>query len=167
MDQQMDAVVFSELGRYEITTRPIPQIKNPQDVLVKILAASICGTDVHILHNPPGVIANPGIILGHECVAEIVSTGPAVKAFQPGDRVVADNNLPCGTCPACLSGHSNLCQSITSMGVHIDGVFCPVCCVSGHRPGQDQSRCCNRKSNFCGTTYLRHGCCEKAQSHAR
>jgi threonine dehydrogenase-like Zn-dependent dehydrogenase len=123
MDQQMDAVVFSALGQYEITTRPTPQIENPQDVLVKILAASICGTDVHILHNPPGVIANPGIILGHECVAEIVVTGPAVKAFRAGDRVVADNNLPCGTCPACLGGNANLCQNMSSMGVHIDGVF--------------------------------------------
>ena len=91
MDQQMDAVVFSALGQYEITTRPTPQIENPQDVLVKILAASICGTDVHILHNPPGVIANPGIILGHECVAEIVATGPGVKACRAGHRAVAED----------------------------------------------------------------------------
>ncbi len=123
MNLSMDAVVFTQPGQYEITQRPIPAISAPNEVLVKILAASICGTDVHILSNPPGVIANPGIILGHECVGEIVEVGERVKAFQAGDRVVADNNLPCGICPACLGGNSNLCQNMASMGVHIDGVF--------------------------------------------
>lgn len=123
MKTNMDAVVFSRMGEYEITTRPIPEIIRDTDVLVKIMAASICGTDVHILHNPPGVIANEGIILGHECVGEIIEIGSAVKSLKPGERIVADNNLPCGTCPACQSGHSNLCQNMASMGVHIDGVF--------------------------------------------
>lgn len=121
--QMMDAVVFTEIGKYEVTQRPVPQITQDNQVQAKILAASICGTDVHILGNPPGVIANPGIILGHECVAEITQVGARVTAFQVGDHVILDNNLPCGICPACQSGNSNLCQHMSSMGVHIDGVF--------------------------------------------
>ncbi len=121
--EQMDAVVFADIGTYEIVKRPIPAITQDNQVLAKILAASICGTDVHILGNPPGVIANPGIILGHECVAEIVAVGASVTALQQGDHVILDNNLPCGICPACQSGNSNLCQNMSSMGVHIDGVF--------------------------------------------
>lgn len=121
--EMMDAVVFTEIGKYEITKRPKPVIEQDDQVLAKILAASICGTDVHILGNPPGVAANPGIILGHECVAEIVEIGSRVTAFQPGDHVILDNNLPCGICPSCQDGNSNLCTRIFSMGVHIDGVF--------------------------------------------
>lgn len=119
----MDAVVFSAIGKYEVTKRPKPAIERDDQVLAKILAASICGTDVHILGTPPGVIANPGIILGHECVAEVVGVGACVTAFQPGDHVILDNNLPCGICPACQEGNSNLCTDMSSMGVHIDGVF--------------------------------------------
>lgn len=121
--EMMDAVVFTEIGKYEITKRTKPVIEQDDQVLAKILAASICGTDVQILGNPPGVAANPGIILGHECVAEIVETGSRVTAFQPGDHVILDNNLPCGICPSCQDGNSNLCTRISSMGVHIDGVF--------------------------------------------
>ncbi|MGC4018109.1 MAG: alcohol dehydrogenase catalytic domain-containing protein [Muricomes sp.] len=90
---------------------------------MKILRASICGTDVHILRNPPGIEASKGIILGHECVGEVVETGAGVKVLKKGDRVILDNNLPCGVCPACQSGNGNLCVNMASMGVHIDGVF--------------------------------------------
>ncbi|MEY8355487.1 alcohol dehydrogenase catalytic domain-containing protein [Lachnospiraceae bacterium 54-53] len=76
-----------------------------------------------MLHNPPGIEANKGIILGHECVGEVVETGASVKTLKTGDRIILDNNLPCGVCPACQSGSSNLCVKMASMGVHIDGVF--------------------------------------------
>lgn len=123
MNEMMDAVVFNEIGKFEVTTRKIPELIREQDVKIKILRASICGTDVHILHNPPGIAANKGIILGHECVGEVVETGVGVKMLKTGDRVILDNNLPCGVCPACQSGNSNLCTKMASMGVHIDGVF--------------------------------------------
>lgn len=124
MEQNMmDAIVFSDIGKYEFTKRPIPEITNNNEIKIKILAASICGTDVHILGNPPGVIANKGIILGHECVSAVVEVGSGVSSFQAGDHIILDNNLVCGVCPACQSGRSNLCSNMSSMGVHIDGVF--------------------------------------------
>lgn len=121
--EMMDAVVFSAIGKYEVTKRPIPVIEYGDQVLAKILAASICGSDIHILNDPPGINANPGIILGHECIAEVVEIGSRVTAFQPGDHVIIDNNLPCGTCRFCKEGKNNLCMNMTSMGVHVDGVF--------------------------------------------
>lgn len=119
----MQAVVFTDVGKYEITTRPVPEIKADDQMLVKILAASICGTDVHILSDPPGYEATPGIILGHEFVGEVVEAGPAVTMFKPGDRLIYDNNLQCGVCPSCQEGHYNLCTNVQAMGVQIDGVF--------------------------------------------
>lgn len=120
---KMNAVVFKEIGKFAYEKRDIPKIQKKDEMLLKIITASICGTDVHILHDPPGVIANEGIILGHECVAEVVEKGEDIINYEIGDRLILDNNLPCGTCAACQSGHSNLCTNMTSMGVHIDGIF--------------------------------------------
>lgn len=119
----MNAIVFKETGKFTYEKRPIPKIKKDSEILIKILAVSICGTDVHILGTPPGVAANPGIILGHECVGEVIEMGKGVKNYSIGDHLILDNNLPCGICPACQNGQSNLCANMASMGVHIDGVF--------------------------------------------
>lgn len=123
MSEMMNAVVFTEIGKYEYTKRPVPQIKGMSDVKIKILGASICGTDVAILAEPQRVPGVPGIILGHECVGEVVEVGPEVRKLRVGDHIILDNNLPCGVCPACQSGDSNLCTDMRSMGVHIDGVL--------------------------------------------
>ena len=123
MSDMMNAIVFTDTGKFEYTQRNIPQVKRADDVLFKILAASICGTDVHILGNPPGIQANKGIVLGHECVGEVVETGPAVIDLQVGDRVILDNNIPCGVCTPCQTGNNNLCMHMDSMGVYADGVF--------------------------------------------
>lgn len=120
----MEAIVFNEIGKFEYTQRPEPVICNADDVKIKILAASICGSDVHILADPPGIAANTGIILGHECVGEVVDMGEEVTGFSAGDHVILDNNLTCGICPFCRSGHSNMCINMRSMGSGIDGVFC-------------------------------------------
>lgn len=123
MNGMMNAIVFSKIGEYEYTQRPVPQLQAPTDVKIKILAASICGTDVAILADPQRVPGVPGIILGHECVGEVMDAGSAVYHLALGDRVILDNNLPCGVCSDCQTGNSNLCGNMRSMGVHIDGVF--------------------------------------------
>ena len=64
------------------------------------------------------------MIIGHEMVAEVVAVGDAVDAFQPGDMVVGDNNLPCGHCTMCHGGQYNECASLRSMGEDIDGFMC-------------------------------------------
>jgi len=123
MDNMMNAIVFRGNGEYEHTQRPVPKVRKTSDVKIKILAASICGTDVHILSNPPGIAANKDIILGHECVGEVVETGSGVRVLKAGDRVILDNNIPCGVCAPCQSGDRNLCIHMDSMGVYSDGVF--------------------------------------------
>ena len=93
MQKMMDCVVFSEVGKYEITQKPVPQIKRPNDVLVKILACSICGTDVHILADPPQYPAIPGTTIGHEIVGEVVEFGESVQGLEVGDHLIMDNNI--------------------------------------------------------------------------
>lgn len=119
----MKAIVFKSRGKWTYEDRPEPQIKKDDDMLVKVLACSICGSDVHILADPPGIAANNDIILGHEFVGEVLEVGKGVRNFQKGDHLICDNNIPCGVCNACQTGHSNMCENVQAMGSGTDGVF--------------------------------------------
>lgn len=119
----MKAAVFEALGKLTVKSVPIPKITRPDEVLLKVEAASICGTDIHILHVPPGAPANIGTILGHEYIGEIVEVGSDVKNFTIGDRVVLDPNISCGSCYYCRIGKENMCSNVTVLGIFIDGGF--------------------------------------------
>ena len=98
---------------------PTPTI-GPGELLVKIMASGICGSDVmewYRLHKAP-------LILGHEIAGEVVEVGAGVKGFALGDRVVATHHVPCFTCHYCRRGHETVCETLLS-GTHFDpGGFC-------------------------------------------
>lgn len=119
----MKAIVFEDVGKFVVKDVPMPKVKKATDLLVRVDACSICGTDVHILSTPPGVNAKKGIILGHEMVGTIEEVGNDVKGYKPGDRIVIDNNIPCGYCEECQTGHYNTCLNMNAKGVDSDGVF--------------------------------------------
>lgn len=127
MTETMQAIVFTDVGKTELRTVNKPEIKNPEEVLIKIEAASICGTDVHILSTPPSYPANKDIVLGHEFVGVIEKTGAAVKEFKVGDRVVLDPNVYCGTCFQCQKGNFNMCCNVYVLGITVDGGFAEYC----------------------------------------
>lgn len=121
--EKMKAAVFMGNGKLEFQERDIPGITKDDDVIIKVEACSICGTDVHIMSVPPGYIATPGTILGHELCGEIVKTGSGVSNVKAGDRVVVNPNDYCGTCDYCVNGLPNHCVNIKAMGIHVDGGF--------------------------------------------
>ena len=121
--KEMDAVVFQDIGKWGFEKRPVPEIRNANDVLVEMEACSICGTDVHVLSDPPGFAGTKGIILGHECVGKVLETGANVSGLVPGDRVVLIPNINCEHCEYCRIGWPNLCKNEEIMGVTIDGIF--------------------------------------------
>ena len=123
MSETMDAIIYTEIGKYEFKQIPKAKIQRPDEVLIKIEAASICGTDVHILNTPPTFPATTGIALGHEFVGDIIEVGPEVTTFQVGDRITMDPNIPCGKCFMCKSGHPNLCQNMYVLGTSVNGFF--------------------------------------------
>ncbi|OFX28920.1 MAG: L-threonine 3-dehydrogenase [Armatimonadetes bacterium RBG_16_67_12] len=125
MTDQMLAAVFEGEGRLTITPRPVPRVAAPDDVLLAVRAAGICGTDVHILAVPPGHPATPGVIMGHEYTAEVLQTGPRVAHLAPGDRVVVDPSIWCGYCEYCQRGLTNLCDRMEGVGIFRDGGFAP------------------------------------------
>ena len=121
-EEMMNAVVFSDVGTATYTKRPKPSIKNPDELLLKIEACSICGTDVHILSTPCSYpIAKMGIIEGHEFVGRVESVGDAVTSFKVGDRVVLDPNVFDGDCYQCKMGNFNMCENVYVLGITVDG----------------------------------------------
>lgn len=122
-EQTMLAAVFEGEGKLALKQMPVPKISNPEDVLLQVEGAGICGTDVHILEVPPGHPATPGAILGHEYVARVLEVGKGVSHFRPGDRVVVAPNLYCGLCGACQAGRPNQCEDFTTLGIYLHGGF--------------------------------------------
>lgn len=121
----MHVPIFKGEGRLAYEDRPIPQLENPTDVLVKIEACGICGTDLNILAVPAAHKATPNIVIGHEGVGMVEEIGPAVTMLQPGDRVVIANRLTCGQCAYCRRGLDNQCTNYKTIGTTIDGAFAP------------------------------------------
>jgi len=121
MPETMQGIVFRGEGHWGLESLPLPRIEAPDDVLLKVDRASVCGTDIHILATPPGHPATPGSILGHEYVATVVEVGHAVRDLKPGDRVVIDPNITCGTCEYCRLGMSNACSNMTTLGIFRHG----------------------------------------------
>lgn len=98
-----------------------PRVTLPNDVIVKMHACGMCGTDLGILEGRVPVRAP--VTLGHECAGEVSEVGSGVKSIKVGDHVVIDPNLRCGTCNACRSDRPNLCENLISIGEDIDGGF--------------------------------------------
>ena len=130
MAQTMRAAVFEGNGVLNILKVEKPQIKKPDDLIIQIEMCSICGTDVHIMSVPPGYIAQPGTILGHELVGKVVEVGDGVQSIKVGDRVVTNPNDYCGICDYCQKNLPNLCENIIPMGIGANGGFAEYVCAS-------------------------------------
>lgn len=119
----MKAAVF-----YKKHDIKIEEIKKPEpgagEVLIKVMACGICGTDVHIFEGDEGAAATPaGTVLGHEFSGIIEKTGAGVTAFKEGDRVTVDPNKLCGKCAYCRSGIGHFCENIIGIGTTVNGGF--------------------------------------------
>ncbi|KYD21202.1 zinc-dependent alcohol dehydrogenase family protein [Caldibacillus debilis] len=100
------------------------------ELLLKVKACGICGTDIHILKGEKGSASvTPPVILGHEFSGEVVKVGSKVTQFSVGDRVSVDPNIYCGECSFCKSGKPQLCEQLTALGINIDGGFAEYCKV--------------------------------------
>ncbi len=118
----MKALCVRSPNNIVIEERPMPSIKSPNEVLIKVKAGGICGSDVHIYHGTSSVATYPRVI-GHEIVGEIVETGKDVTHFSVGSRVIMDPVISCGTCYQCRIGRSNVCGKLQVRSVHVDGGY--------------------------------------------
>lgn len=106
----MEAIQFN-FGekKLELVQKPIPTIKDPSHILVKVAYSGICGTDLHIIEGHFPCNSN-GLVLGHEFSGVVVDIGAEVDQFIKGDHVAVDPNNGCGRCHFCHSGDPHYCK---------------------------------------------------------
>jgi L-iditol 2-dehydrogenase len=119
----MLAAVYHGPKDIRLEERPTPTV-DPGEVLLKVVSAGICGTDMRIYHGAhrkfsPGTIRVPG----HEFVGDVVEIGSAVAGIEVGQRVFVAPNIGCGHCRQCISGNNNRCADYEAFGVTMDGAF--------------------------------------------
>ena len=122
----MNVALMHEPYDIEIVERDMPKV-GPKDVLIKMMAVGVCGSDVHYYaHGRVGefVVEKP-IVLGHECAGMVAQVGDEVTDFKVGDRVAIEPGEPCRECEYCKSGQYNLCPHMEFMATPpYDGAFC-------------------------------------------
>lgn len=118
----MKAIRIEMPGKLEIIDIPKPRFASPFEVLIKVTAGSICGSDIGIFKGTNSLATYPAII-GHEYGGEIAEVGSMVTGVKPGDLVAVDPVRPCGHCHACMNGRQNVCKEVKVTGVHIPGGF--------------------------------------------
>ncbi len=105
---------------------PVPKPAEGQ-VLIKVRATSICGTDLHIYQwnqwSQERIGPRLPQIMGHEVAGEVIEVGPGVKHIRVGDYISAETHVPCGHCYQCKTGNMHICVNMTIFGVDMDGVF--------------------------------------------
>jgi len=118
----MRAVVKSKPAPgVEFAEVPKPKIK-PDEVLIEVKAAAICGSDLGIYDYTPAYSKMKlPVVMGHEFSGRVAEAGTQVQGYKVGDRVIAESVKACGVCEFCQSGHQSLCDASTLFGIHTDG----------------------------------------------
>ena len=114
-DPSMKALLLSRYKHLEVADLPVPRAE-PDEVLVRVAACGICGSDVHGYDGSSGRRIPP-IVMGHEAAGRIAATGSGVTGFAVGERVTFDSTIYCGTCRYCHRGEVNLCDNRQVLGV--------------------------------------------------
>ena len=125
----MKAAVYYGKHKVEIAEVLVPEIGD-DDVLIKVAACGVCGTDIHIFNGDGGFKKPPtGVVLGHEFAGTVEKVGKLVNGIKVGDRVCVDPNVLCGKCDGCRSGAGHFCSDIVGIGTTVNGGFAEYCAV--------------------------------------
>jgi L-iditol 2-dehydrogenase len=111
----LKALLLTAPSQLEFTDHPEP-VAGDDEVVLRIRACGICGSDIHGWDGSTGR-RRPPLIMGHEAAGEIVAVGPGVERWKIGDRVTFDSTISCGTCDYCRAGQVNLCENRRVVGV--------------------------------------------------
>jgi L-iditol 2-dehydrogenase len=149
------AAVFHGVRQISIDTLPTPK-PALHEVVVRVRACGICGTDQHIYHGKPGSAeVLPPVVLGHELAGDVVDVGDGVSHLHAGDRVSIDPNLYCDTCKYCRTGRKHLCVHLRAVGVTRDGGMAEFCSV----PAANAYKLPNTMDYVQGAMVEPLGCC--------
>ena len=118
----MKAIRVEKPNRIALVDIPMSKIESENEILVKIFAAGICGSDISIYKGKSPVATYPRI-LGHEMTGMVSAIGASVTRFSVGDHVIIKQTESCGHCYACTHGRDNVCKDLQVRGVNIDGGY--------------------------------------------
>jgi len=118
----MRAMVYRGPYRIRVEDKPRPFIEHPNDAIVKVTRAAICGSDLHLYH---GMMPDTrvGTTFGHEFIGVVEEVGPSVRTLQPGDRVMVPFNIFCGTCFFCARGLFANCHNVNPNATAVGGIY--------------------------------------------
>lgn len=127
----MKSAVFLGQRNIQVLEREIPK-PGPQEVLIKVMACGVCGSDIHIYEGDQGSTSTvPPKVQGHEFSGIVVETGSEVSNCREGDRVCVDPADNCNECYYCANGMMGHCEHMGAIGTNIDGGFSQYCKVPG------------------------------------
>jgi yjmD len=118
----MKAIQIVKPGELRIIDMEKPHIDDKNNILVKMRAAGICGSDVGIYHGTNAAATYPRVI-GHEMVGVVEEIGSNVKKLKVGDRIIVNQVVSCGDCYPCRHNRGNVCDHLEVRGVHRDGGY--------------------------------------------
>ena len=125
----MKAAVFYEKEKIVVEEVPV-QEPGDYEVRIRVKAAGVCGTDMHIFAGAQGATqCEPPVILGHEFSGIVEKTGAKVTKVKVGDHVTVDPNISCGSCYQCRKGAPHYCENMVATGVNFNGGFAEYCTV--------------------------------------
>jgi len=145
----MKAMVLAGIRKIEIVEQPDPTLQRPTDVLLRVIRAGVCGSDIH--YYTQGRIGDQIVrfpfCIGHECSAIVADVGKQVTRSKPGDLVVVDPSVSCGACDQCRLGQFNTCRKVRFLGCpdQLEGCLCDLivmpedCCYSAKGLTADQA----------------------------
>src|SRR5262245_47033304 len=121
----MPGLVKRAAGAESVGLQQVPRpVAGPGQVVLRILATGICGTDLHIVTDE--YVSTPPLVLGHETCGIVAEVGPGADPSLVGRRVAPETFfVTCDVCERCREGRRNLCASRRSIGTHVDGGFAP------------------------------------------
>jgi L-iditol 2-dehydrogenase len=107
--EKMKVAMYYNNNDVRIEEQPVPEI-NDNELLVKVIASGICGSDVMEWYR----VKKAPLVLGHEISGDIVKVGKNVKKYKVGDRIFVTHHVPCNTCSYCLNDDHTICDTLRS-----------------------------------------------------
>src|SRR4051812_44319157 len=131
----MRAMVYRGPYKVRVEEKDVPRIEHPNDAIVRVTLAAICGSDLHLYH---GLIPDTriGHTFGHEFIGVVEEIGSSVQNLQVGDRVMVPFNISCGSCFFCTRGLYSTCQNVTPTAPAVGGIYGSSHPTGGYDGGQ-------------------------------
>jgi threonine dehydrogenase-like Zn-dependent dehydrogenase len=131
----MKAMVYRGPYKMRVEEKPDPKIEHPNDAIVRVELAAICGSDLHLYH---GLMPDTriGHTFGHEFIGRVEEVGPSVQNLKRGDRVMVPFNIFCGTCFFCARGLYSNCHNVNPNATAVGGIYGYSHTTGGYDGGQ-------------------------------